>query len=171
MRSRSFGPVVLLGLAGAAGTAVAGTKDWVHSDESVAMRQATGVALDAPGVTALGLVALAAWGVALVTRGWVRRGVLVLAGLAAVGAVPVALVGRPDGDPTAWPWIALAAAVVAAAAAVAGVRLARGWPEMGRRYDAPTSGPATEAPLEEQSSLDLWKSIGEGRDPTADGPE
>jgi hypothetical protein len=42
------------------------------------------------------------------------------------------------------------------------------WPEMGRRYDAPNGAGAsgTETPPEDASSLDLWKSIDEGRDPT-----
>ncbi len=38
------------------------------------------------------------------------------------------------------------------------------WPEMGSRYDAP--GGAGDAAPEDPSSLDLWKSIDEGRDPT-----
>jgi hypothetical protein len=36
---------------------------------------------------------------------------------------------------------------------------------MGSRYDAPGSDPV-EVPPEEQTNLDLWKSIDEGRDPT-----
>ena len=55
-----------------------------------------------------------------------------------------------------------------AAAAVAAVRLAPAWPEMGSRYDAPaTHGPSAAAtPAEERTSLDLWKSMDEGDDPT-----
>ena len=47
-------------------------------------------------------------------------------------------------------------------------RYVRGWPEMGRRYDAPADGAAVAptTPVEEQSSLDVWKAIDEGRDPT-----
>ena len=43
-----------------------------------------------------------------------------------------------------------------------------GWPEMGRRYDAPADATAERAaPLpEEQENLDLWKAMDEGRDPT-----
>ena len=44
----------------------------------------------------------------------------------------------------------------------------RHWPEMGSRYDAPGAAAATAAgPPEEQTSLDLWKALDEGRDPTA----
>jgi hypothetical protein len=39
------------------------------------------------------------------------------------------------------------------------------WPEMGRRYDAPTDAPATQ---EIESDRDLWKALDEGRDPTRD---
>jgi hypothetical protein len=37
---------------------------------------------------------------------------------------------------------------------------------MGTRYDAPGSG-RDERPPEDRTSLDLWKSMDEGRDPTA----
>jgi len=173
-RRRTFGPVVILGLVGSLVATIGGTKHWVSSSKPQAMLDAQGVGLDAPGVTALGLVALAAWGVVLVTRGRMRRLVLVLAAVAALATVPVGLSSRqglPDGSSTAWPWLALAGAVVALGAAVAGVLLARDWPEMGRKYDAPTGAPTPSAPLEEQSNLDLWKSIGEGHDPTADRTE
>lgn len=175
---RTFGPVVIAGLAGGALAAVGGTKHWVSTSQSQTVLDAQGVGLDAPGVTALALVVLAAWGVVLVTRGRVRRVVLVLAAIASLAALPVAWStdhGLPDGGTTAWPWLATVGLVVSLVGAVAGVRLAKEWPEMGRRYDAPTTGPGHDAvpdvPLEEQSNLDLWKSIDEGRDPTADGTE
>ena len=171
---RSFGPVVAAGLVGGAVGAVAGTKHWVSTTQRQAVLDAQGIALDAPGVTALALVVLAAWGVVLVTRGRVRRIVLVLAALAAAGALPVAFSTRgslPAGSSTAWPWLAVAGLVVSLAAAVGGVRLATGWPEMGRRYDAPAAAAIPEMPLEEQSNLDLWKSMDEGHDPTADRTE
>ena len=173
-RRRTFGPVVVLGLAGGLLATIAGTKHWVSSSQPQAMLDAQGIGLDAPGVTALGLVTLAAWGVVLVTRGRVRRAVLALAAVAALAVVPVALSSRhglSDGPGTVWPWLALVGAVASLAAAVAGVLLARDWPEMGRKYDAPTGADVPTAPLEEQSNLDLWKSIGEGHDPTADRSE
>jgi hypothetical protein len=51
----------------------------------------------------------------------------------------------------------------------AAVRLVPGWPEMGRRYDAPADAAPqlAEQPPEEQENLDLWKAMDEGRDPTA----
>jgi hypothetical protein len=50
---------------------------------------------------------------------------------------------------------------------VLAMRWAPQWPEMGSRYDAPgvQSEPAS-VPPEDQSSLDLWKALDEGKDPT-----
>ena len=73
-----------------------------------------------------------------------------------------------DTFPTIWGM----AAVLGSAVSVVG-RCARGrgrprWPEMGSRYDAPGSAaPAAPVELEDQSNLDLWKAMDEGRDPTA----
>ena len=55
------------------------------------------------------------------------------------------------------------------ASTVAAVRLVPGWPEMGRRYDAPADAApaAPEKAPEEQENLDLWKAMDEGHDPTA----
>lgn len=205
-RRRTFGPVVLVGLASAGALAVSGAQPWqspdTGGDAAGSTDQATaqitaaavgGSALEAPLVTALGLVLLAAWGVVLVTRGRVRRGVAVLGALAALGAAVAAVVslvldpaapptgiggaelpGRLAASPTGWAWLGVAAAVVALAAVVVAVREVPHWPEMGSRYDAPTEAaapgatPAAEAtpPVEERSNLDLWKAIDEGRDPT-----
>src|SRR4051812_39678214 len=92
-RRRTFGPVVLLGLAGGTLAAVAGEKPAV-SGSGAAARAISGrlVSFDAhmPLVTALALVVLACWGVVLVTRGRVRRGVAVLSTLAAAGALVAA---------------------------------------------------------------------------------
>ena len=143
-----------------------------------------------PLTAALGLVVLASWGVVLVTRGPVRRAVAVLgvvasagglaATLAAWSAVPDKLVSELAGagitdatiSHTAWYWLALLGAVLALGAGVLAVLFTPAWPEMGRRYDAPAdAGVTSEAPPEEQSSLDLWKAMDEGRDPTARDPE
>lgn len=184
-RRRTFGPVVLVGLGSAGLVALAGHQPWLgFGGNGVA---SVGSALGRPEVEAFGLVALAAWGVLLVTRGKVRRAVAVLAALAALAAAALAVHGLvddrtvdigwfsyDDSDPvphrTAWGWVALGASVVSALAAVAAFRLAPGWPEMGRRYDAPAAGPAPVAPLEDQSSIDVWKAFDAGHDPTADGP-
>jgi len=188
---RSFGPVVLLGLASATLVAVAGNRPWAEaSGGSVRDFSSLSLSVDAgkmPAATALALVLLASWGVVLVTRGWVRRAVAALGVLAALGALASVVVGwssvvdalRADLasvgvtavsiDHTGWFWAAAVGAVLALASSVAAVALVPEWPEMGSRYDAPGTA-ATPAPdPEDQSSLDLWKAMDEGRDPTT-GP-
>jgi hypothetical protein len=184
-RRRTFGPVVLVGLASAGLTTLAGHKPWVtFGHQGVA---STGGGLGRPEVEALGLVALAAWGVLLVTRGRVRRALAVLTALAGVVAAALAVHGLidfrtvtigwfsyDDAPPTmhrsVWGWIAIGGAVLTTLAATAAFRLAPGWPEMGRRYDRPAGVPAPVVPLEEQSSIDVWKAFDAGHDPTADQP-
>ena len=188
-RRRTFGPVVLLGLAAGVLTAVAGDRPAVAgSGDAAAAVSSRLVSFDAhlPLVTALGLVVLACWGVVLVTRGRVRRAVAALGTVAALGAVVAALaaysqvveqfrdelslVGIDDADlsHTAWYWVAVAGAVVSTLAGALAVAWAPSWPEMGTRYDAPGAATAPPpAPPEEQSSLDLWKALDEGHDPTA----
>ncbi|WP_345524172.1 Trp biosynthesis-associated membrane protein [Nocardioides conyzicola] len=180
--------MVLLGLAAGTLTAVAGEKPAVEgSGDAGRAVSSQMVSFDAhlPLVTALGLVVLACWGVVLVTRGRVRRAVAVLGSVAAVGAlvaaaaaysqVPdqfrdeLALVGISGADVghTAWYWAAVLGAVLATVAGVLAVAWTPAWPEMGTRYDAPGSAaPASVVPVEEQTSLDLWKALDEGRDPT-----
>ena len=120
---------------------------------------------------------------ALSTR--VRRAISLLGTVAAIGAVVAVVVAyRQVGDQlhdelarvgvtnadighTTWFWVAAGASVVAVIAAVLGVVWTPAWPEMGRRYDAPGAAPETPAPPEEQTNLDLWKAMDEGRDPTA----
>ena len=195
---RTFGPVVLLGLAASGAVAIAGHRamlqvspDYLRSAGLVGYSGQDGSIVQFPLAGALALVALACWGVLLVTRGIVRRVVAVLSGVAALGMLAVVVVGGfvQDDDAaadlgtrlglggadvpverTGWLWIALVGAVLAIVASGAAVRFVRGWPEMGSRYDAPTAGgTATAAGTqpEEQSNLDLWKSLDEGEDPTA----
>jgi len=181
-RRRSFGPVVLVGLASAGLTALAGHKPWVGFGDAVV---SSGSSLGRPEVEAVALVALAAWGVLLVTRGRVRRAVAVLAVVAGVAAAALAVHGLLDDRPvdigwfsyddaqptphrTAWGWVALGSAVVTTLAAAVAFRAAPGWPEMGRKYDAPAGAAAPAVPLEEQSSIDVWKALDQGNDPTAD---
>ncbi len=165
-RRRTFGPVVLLGLASAGLAAVAGTKAWVTGrsgsvDTSAGSAMTSALSLDVVGESplagALALAVLACWGVLLVTRGRFRRSV---AGLALVGAVgllvatvaeywnlpdklatallEVSGTGTVDTGFTPWYAAALVAAVLNIAAGLAAVRLTPYWPEMGTRYDAPT---------------------------------
>jgi hypothetical protein len=183
---RTFGPVVLLGLAGGALCAVASTRVWVEvrgeaADSLVA--SALGDAGEMPLASALSLVVLAAWGVLLVTRRKVRRVVAVLGTLAAVGVVVTVVVGAgtlPDDVRdrlaesggagldigfTGWFWAAAVAAVLSLAATALAVRHVGAWPEMGSRYDAPGGAPGDAEG--QRSGIDLWKSLDEGHDPTA----
>lgn len=182
----SFGPVVLLGLGSSALAAVASAKPWVGSGTSASA--ATQTVLDEgttyPAASAVSLVLLAVWGVLLVTRGVVRRVFAVLAVLAAAALIATVLAGHstlhPDqGDSlaqslgrvsghlgwTGWFWTAAVTSVLALVAGVLAVRFVAHWPEMGRRYDAPTDAPATQ---EIESDRDLWRALDEGRDPTRD---
>ncbi|WP_395658818.1 Trp biosynthesis-associated membrane protein [Nocardioides sp.] len=191
-RRRTFGPVVLVGLASAALTAVAAEKPAVDGGGSSAgAGSVLSLSFDGnmPLVTALALVVLACWGVVLVTRGRVRRTVALLGVVAAAGAVvatvvaysqiaadlrdeleQVGITGADIGH-TAWYWTALAAGAVSLACCALALAWAPAWPEMGRRYDAPGGAPVPAVPPEDQSSLDLWKAIDEGHDPTAPEPE
>jgi uncharacterized membrane protein (TIGR02234 family) len=180
------------GLASAGLTAVAANQTWAtaKAEEGQFAFSTLTEAPQVPLVLTLALVVLATWGVLLVTRGGVRRAVAVLGALAAVGALVAAVAGRwtledsfesdfaEQGatavvDFGAWWWVAVIAGLVAAGAAVLAVVNVGHWPEMGTRYDAPgtaaesSKGGATDAPAEEQTNLDLWKSIDEGHDPTA----
>jgi uncharacterized membrane protein (TIGR02234 family) len=188
---RTFGPVVGLGLASGTLAAVAGTKPWVVGADGSAP-DPLGLVADAgemPLGLALALVLLACWGVLLVTRGVVRRVVAGLALLAALGlAVTVGVafstlpeqvtVAQMDGalprdevgtTISGWYLAAVVGAVLSLASTALAVWWAPAWPEMGRRYDAPGATRDSASPAEEPSSLDLWKSIDEGRDPTV-GP-
>jgi hypothetical protein len=114
-----------------------------------------------------------------VTRGRVRRGVAFLAVLASAGMLVAAVVAfvttlgslrdtfaelqvPVEVQRTVWPWVGAAASLVSVVVAVLAWRLVPSWPEMGSRYDAPGSTP----PPREETSLDLWRALDHGRDPT-----
>lgn len=171
-RKRTFWPVVLVGVAGAGLAAYAGSKNWIALTGTSHPTATVAPDLTSPATTSLALVALAAWGVVLVTRGWVRRGVAVLSGIAALGPVPGLwgsahhlVITHAPSHTTAWPWIAAAALIAAAAAAVLAVVWAPSWPEMGSKYDAPQAP----AGLDTDDNSGLWRQLSEGRDPTEDG--
>ncbi len=183
---RTFGPTVVVGLAGAGLAAMAGSETWVVGKSCSNQRIGAIATGDAPGVTAVALALLAAWGVLLVTRGRLRRVVSVLAAVLSLGLVAAVVLGvgsAQDGvresvesfgmdcqelDLGSWFWAAVAALPFAVVPAVAAVRLVPGWPEMGRRYDAPAeAAPEPAKSPDEQENLDLWKAMDEGRDPTA----
>jgi uncharacterized membrane protein (TIGR02234 family) len=193
---------VLLGLATSGLAAVAGHRAMLRvPEEHLKAIGASAYAGDEfnrvefPLAGALALVALACWGVLLVTRGVVRRVVAGLATVAAAGMLAVVVLGgfvqHDDAaadlgsrlglggatvpvERTGWLWAALLTAVLALAAGAAALRFVGSWPEMGSRYDAPTGSPTgssttdntAEGEREEQSNLDLWKSLDEGTDPT-----
>lgn len=189
---RAFGPLVLVGPASGALAAYAGSKPWVTADgteDAVGVARADWAQLaSSPLSTGLAFVVLACWGVLLVTRGRFRRGIAVLAVVAALGnAATVAL--SPGGlaerlrdevelqtgttvegtTLSGWFWLAALAAVLVVLSTALALRLAPTWPEMGTRYDAPTAPSAEDtsvgpAPTE---NIDIWKALDEGRDPTA----
>jgi len=192
---RTFGPVVLAGLVAGGLSAIAGNSSAASVGDAPddAATQAALQMVDYPAhqplVTALALVVLACWGVILVTRGRVRRGVAALGVVAAVGTTVAAvtgLVSEPrhlkdeilalgaagvDTRPSLWAAAAVLGAVLSAATTALAVVWAPRWPEMGSRYDAPGAAAAPVTTPEDQSSLDLWRAIDEGRDPTAPEPE
>jgi uncharacterized membrane protein (TIGR02234 family) len=193
----SFGPIVLLGLASGALAAVAGSKPWVSgtsgdidtsADSTSAMASILNLdgARESPLAGALALAVLACWGVLLVTRGLFRRGVAVLAVVAAAGlaaATAEAFWSLPDkladslvevsgSDSvstsfTGWYAAALVGAVLSVVATLAAVLRVRSWPEMGTKYDAPGARHGDESAPVPTDNIDIWKALDEGRDPTA----
>jgi uncharacterized membrane protein (TIGR02234 family) len=185
---RTFGVAVGAGLAAAVLAAVAGHQPWAHGRAPGGLGElsATVEAGRVPAASALSLVVLACWGVLLVTRGAVRRVVSVLGLIAALGLAAAVVVGfsnapdhvraayhdlgvaEPDVGLTGWYWVAAVATLLTVLTTLVAVRLVPGWPEMGRRYDAPADpAPEPSGSPEEQENLDLWKAMDEGRDPTA----
>lgn len=180
----TFGPVVLLGIAAAGLSAAAGSQPWATSRD-YGVRALVSDSAELPLAGALGLVALACWGVILVTRGQVRRTVALLGALVSVGLLITVVIGfgsAPDAlreaaaeigitdaevGRTGWYYAAVVGAVLSLAAGAVAVRLTPHWPEMGSRYDAPGAAEQESVPPEERSSLDLWRSLDEGQDPTA----
>ena len=183
---RTFGPVVLFGLATAGLAAVASSKPWVGSGGDSG-GDASLTALDAgthfPLASAVSLVLLAAWGVLLVTRGRVRRAFAVVAAVAAVGliaSVVAAYVTLPDSAKNSYAELMGARRTRASPAGSGRQRSLRcsrwclrclpsGSSRTGRRWAAGTTPPglahraAEPEPTREQ---DLWAALDEGRDPT-----
>ncbi|MBO0845625.1 MAG: Trp biosynthesis-associated membrane protein [Nocardioides sp.] len=183
---RWFGPAVVAGVVGSGLCALSGARAWAAPDGRPGSALVNDTGGHVPLAGALGLVALAAWGVLLVTRGRVRRGVAVLGVVVGAGLVATAVVGRsqaldsarhatvdvgksPAGAHiTGWWWVALVASVVTLAAFAIAVRTCGSWPEMGSRYDAPTT-PEQDPEPEDMEDVDLWRAIDQGRDPTDPG--
>lgn len=188
----SFGPVVLVGVASAALTTVAASQSWFEARmDGMARSIAISGSDGAPLALALALVALAGWGVILVSGTRARRVAAVVGLLAVLGTLAVVVTSWSGAEDTArnvlesktianvlsvshrpWYWVTAVAAVVQLAALVAAVRLAPSWPTMSSRYDAPGAGAGTDRPDpavegERRPDLELWKALDEGHDPTA----
>ena len=142
----------------------------------------------APGVRALGLVALAGVVAIAATRSWGRVVVGVL--LLTVGIGVVALVwgvvsdvvtaaqeaevvreagGQQGESPerTLWPfWAGLGGLVVATAGAFVALR-GRRWAALGRRYEAPAARSSSASAAPERA---LWEALDRGEDPTSAAP-
>ena len=116
-----------------------------------------------PWLPALGAVGLAGAGALLATRGVVR---IVLGGLltvCGVGVAVVALVPLGDGAAPVWPVVSAVAGLFIAAIGIFTVRVSRGWPAMGTRFERPAS---PSAPTPQASKADLWDALDRGEDPT-----
>lgn len=179
---------MLAGLVGAGLAALAGTKGWVHvGPHAMTSLQlpAAGEAAKVPLAGGLAFVLLAAWGVLLVTRLRTRRvvavfGVAVSLGLLVTIATQAPGLTRAVRDAyesgatyrpasyelNGWCWLSVIGTVLTGVSFALAVRRAKGWPEMGRKYDAPT-GPQSAVTPGEATDIDLWKAQDKGQDPTA----
>ena len=182
---------VLVGLAGAVFTAVAAAKPWASAGAAAKSLASAGLsgAGEEPLALALALVALAAWGAVLVTRGRFRLVIVVVGLLSALGVFVTAVVAHSDAPDsvrravadnlalspkaadtihialTGWYWVGAVAAVVTAAGFVLALRALPRLPSMGGRYDAP-GAVAERARTEPRTQTEIWKAIDEGVDPT-----
>lgn len=190
-RSRRARLVAVLAiLAGSALALIAGTQPWFTFTTDAGTVQASGEAA-APGIAGLALAGLAL-GAALTLAGPVFRhvfGALEVAIGLGIGASTVAALVAPYGSAgaavtaltgvsgtdsveslvtalsvTAWPFVALAAALVAVATGVWVLLTARRWPGPTRRYQA-----VRLAADEPRSAAADWDALSGGDDPTDDG--
>lgn len=184
-RRGTFGPVVLVGVLAAALSAVASAKKWAELGSADAKLVATwiGSSGELPVASALSLAALASWGALLVSRGRWRRWIAALGLVIALASLVTAVVGFSEAPSdlrhaaenslgnalssspslTGWYWAAVVADLLVVLALLVAVRDAPAWPTMSSRYDAPAG---SHEPREMKSSLDVWKALDEGDDPT-----
>lgn len=186
--------VVLLAIAAGIIMLAAGRAVWITGtvDGIAGPAQATAVGTDAaPGLAGLALVAMAA-AVAAATSGRIARWVSVLA-MVGVGAGVIALSVRavlsaPDvlgtvaaegsgttgtleatGSANAWPWVAVAGAVLLLVAAGGTVAGGRRWGALGGRYERSTGDGATEVGGARGERVDSdWDRVTRGDDPSVD---
>jgi hypothetical protein len=130
-----------------------------------------------PALTALALVALAAAGATVATRG--RGRILVgllqtVVGLALVTASVIAL-PQVSGSGAAWAVACAVAGLVVIAAGALVLRRGRTWPSLGTRYEraagrrSPRGGDTTRAERSGNADSEVWDAIDRGEDPTASG--
>ncbi len=183
-----FGPTVGLGVLTAGLSVVASTKPWLDLSDTGAVAPVAvlqGLTDAPPLAAALSLVLLAGWGALLVTRGRIRRAVAGLTVLAALGLVGIAInfaisagadaklaledLGAGDVDTTLgpWFWIAILSALASTVVGLVAVRSSPNWPEMSRRYDAPGGAETASGETDLTSTIDVWKAMDQGKDPTA----
>lgn len=182
---RELGAVVALCALGAGILLLAAGRTWVTVSQRLPAGTAAQVAASGNSlqpVTATGLVALAAVVAVLATRraGRAVVGVLLVldAALAAwlvraffselgrglrVGGPEglIALSGRSGTDVSAWPWVALAGAVLVACSGLLVLTRGRRWPGMSGRYDRSAAQPRARTP--DQA---MWDALDKGDDPT-----
>ncbi len=189
-----FVPTLGAGVIVAAVTAIATTRNWLAIDGGAGVVSAdvlAGLREANPLASALSLVLLAAWGTILVTRRRTRRLIALVAAVAAlaVGGAVVSWVPGATTDAAAeltqagavsaeaslevWVWVSLIGALASVALALTAYAGAPHWPEMGSRYDAPGTPAAASAEQgpadpERDPSIEVWRAIDEGRDPTLD---
>lgn len=194
----SFGATILAGLATAGLMAVAASQTWLHARvDGLGVRSGVDISGSdgAPLALALALVALAGWGVILVSGSQARRIASVIGLVATIGALIVVVTLWPEADEVAarvvgerggdavlgvshrpWHWITAVAGLAQLVTLLAAFRDAPTWPTMSSRYDAPTGHRNAAAPVVETGEdaeplpdLELWKALDEGRDPTEPG--
>ncbi len=179
--------LAVLACAAAAGLALyAASRAWVIEIEarpaplSPITTPRTGGSL-VPAVPALALVALAAAGAIVATRGRARLAVGALLVAAGVGMAAAAssVLGRA-GVEAGWAVVAITAGVIVAGVGLVAIRLGRFWPGMGEKYErgpgraAPgdherpeIAGTSTESNVSDNTSdTGLWDAIDRGEDPT-----
>lgn len=167
---------------------LAATRTWLTGRSTEPLLGGGGVTATgsqvAPGVVALGGVALVALLATLTAGPRLRRVAATVIPLAAVGALaltvvplrqPEAALGRvaaaglgrtgevrTTADVSVWAWVAVLASVLLLAAAPVAVVAASRWSGLSSRFEAPQT--AESAPAPGRSSA--WDEVSQGRDPT-----
>ncbi len=186
--ARTFGPVVVAGLATAGLTAIATRRAWFSLDsiQATGQLQAELSPAHSPLAAALSLVVLALWGITLIAARRFRRWVGACAALCAAGVVVATVRGfwtvpealgaaaaerglEPSTSISAWFWVAALAALASLGCTAAALGWSVHWPELSSRYErrGDTAPDLPVGAVDEPSNLDLWKAIDEGRDPTS----